>query len=218
MGKRGSRDGSVSVAIVGASKGRQRIVAALELGGIDVASASDAESLVEQLQTSARDVVVVDESGGQRRAEIRLLRRALPDTPLVVVAGESSIADLRETLAEGTAGVVLEKDVATCLAMAVSLVERGQLVVPGSLRSAVSTPVLSPREKQVLAMVVMGFGNREIAQKLHVTEGTVKSHLSTAYRKLGVGSRSEATRAILDPERGLGTGILAIVGSADTPV
>jgi DNA-binding NarL/FixJ family response regulator len=214
MGKRGSGHDPVRVGIVSASKGRQRIIAALGRDGINVdVSASDAESLVEQLGTPAPDVVMVDESGGQQRAQIQLLRRVLPDTPLVVVAGDSSVADIRETLAEGTAGVVLEKDVKTCLAMAIRLVDRGQMVVPGSLRSAVLTPALSPREKQVLAMVVMGFANQEIARKLYITEGTVKSHLSTAYRKLGVGSRSEATRAILDPERGLGTGILAILGT-----
>ncbi len=218
MGKGASGDDSLRVAIAGPRKGRGRIVAALGMDRIDVdASASDAESLIAQLQTPAPDVVVVNGSGGQRRTQIQLLRRALPDTPLVVVAGDSRIADIRETLAEGADGVVLEEDVTTCLAMAIRLVVRGQMVVPGSLRSAVSTPILSPREKQVLAMVVMGFANREISQKLHVTEGTVKSHLSTAYRKLGVGSRSEATRAILDPERGLGTGILAILGSADKP-
>jgi hypothetical protein len=60
--------------------------------------------------------------------------------------------------------------------------------------------------------MIMGLTNREIATKLFVSESTVKSHLNTAYRKLGVHSRVEATRLIADPDEGLGTGILAITG------
>ena len=59
-------------------------------------------------------------------------------------------------------------------------------------------------------MVVMGFANREIAGKLFITEATVKSHLSSAFQKLGVRSRTAAAALILDSDGGLGTGILAI--------
>ena len=50
----------------------------------------------------------------------------------------------------------------------------------------------------------------EIAQKLHLSQNTVKTHLSSSFAKLGVRSRSEAAALILDPEAGLGTGILTI--------
>jgi DNA-binding NarL/FixJ family response regulator len=78
------------------------------------------------------------------------------------------------------------------------------------LRAAVRRPTLSVREKQVLAMVVMGYSNCEIASRLFVAESTVKSHLNAAFRKLGVRSRSEAASLILDPHGSLGPGILAI--------
>jgi DNA-binding NarL/FixJ family response regulator len=59
-------------------------------------------------------------------------------------------------------------------------------------------------------MVVLDFSNAEIARKLVVTESNVKSHLTSAFNKLGVSSRSAAAELILDGESGLGPGILRI--------
>jgi DNA-binding CsgD family transcriptional regulator len=78
------------------------------------------------------------------------------------------------------------------------------------LRAPLESEALSMREKQILGMVVMGFTNADIAAELFVAESTVKSHLSSAYTKLGVSSRREATTLILDPTQGLGPGIFAI--------
>jgi len=92
----------------------------------------------------------------------------------------------------------------------VAAVAAGQLTIPASLRSAVNKPVLTTREKQIMALVVMGFSNREIADQLFVAESTVKSHVFSAFRRLGVRTRKEATALILDSQHGLGSGILAI--------
>jgi len=86
----------------------------------------------------------------------------------------------------------------------------GQLSMPDECRSLFEKPALSPREKQIMAMLVMGFPNQEIADRLFVTESTIKSHLASAFKKLGVRSRGEATAVILDPNTGLGLGVLAL--------
>ena len=102
----------------------------------------------------------------------------------------------------------LPADAALPALLAVSV---GQIVLPASYRQGPDGPLLSAREKQVLSMVVLGFTNLEVANKLYIAETTFKSHLSSAYRKLGVGSRQEATALILsDP--GLGLGILTLSG------
>jgi two-component system, NarL family, nitrate/nitrite response regulator NarL len=51
---------------------------------------------------------------------------------------------------------------------------------------------LSPREMDVLALLVKGKSNREIAAELNLSLGTVKSHLSSMYKKLGVSNRTQA--------------------------
>jgi len=51
---------------------------------------------------------------------------------------------------------------------------------------------LTPRERQVLASLTSGQTNRQIAAELHLSVGTVKSHLTSIYGKLGVSNRTEA--------------------------
>jgi LuxR family transcriptional regulator, maltose regulon positive regulatory protein len=53
---------------------------------------------------------------------------------------------------------------------------------------------LSERELQVMRLCAQGLSNNDIAQSLSLTEGTVKAHLHSAYRKLGVEGRTELTR------------------------
>jgi DNA-binding NarL/FixJ family response regulator len=129
--------------------------------------------------------------------------------PAVAVVPEQDADEARRALAAGAAGVVFAHDL-TALGATVAAVAAGQLVIPRSLRAAVAKPVLTTREKQILALVVMGFSNREIADQLFVAESTVKSHLFSAFRRLGVRTRKEAASLILDSQHGLGQGILAI--------
>ena len=56
----------------------------------------------------------------------------------------------------------------------------------------------------------MGLSNREIAWRLHLAEGTVKSHLASTFTKLGVRSRAEAAEIVSDRERMLMTGVLGL--------
>ena len=108
-------------------------------------------------------------------------------------------------------------DLATALLPTLRAVAAGQCVVPRTVRQIVDRPPLSPRERQILAMVVMDFSNAEIARKLFVSESNVKNHLSSAFQKLGVKSRSAAAELILDGESGLGPGILRISPEESLP-
>ena len=71
-----------------------------------------------------------------------------------------------------------------------------------SLPSASSTPEhpagLSPREVEVLGLVVEGLTNAQIAKKLFLSPRTVDTHLTSVYHKLGVSSRTAATRFALE--------------------
>ena len=140
----------------------------------------------------------------------RLPRGLAPAGPdrYVALVGEAP-QDARRALAAGAAGIVFAHDL-TPLAATVAAVAVGQLAVPSSLRAGVAKPTLTTREKQIMALVVLGLTNREIADRLVLAESTVKSHLFSAFRRLGVRTRKEATALILDREQGLGSGILTI--------
>ena len=94
------------------------------------------------------------------------------------------------------------------LAAAVRAVHQGLVVLgpplaPGSFpaRQAGEGPRLTPREREVLALLAQGLGNKQIAWELSLSEHTVKYHVSALYAKLGAGNRTEALR--LGIERGL---------------
>jgi DNA-binding CsgD family transcriptional regulator len=129
---------------------------------------------------------------------------------IVLVPDAAARDEARAVIAQGADAVLLDADVPALVVPAVRAALAGLLVLSAPLAPAVERPPLTPREKQILALVVMGYTNREIADQLVLAESTVKSHLFSAFRRLGVRSRSEAVALITDPTRGLGSGILTI--------
>jgi DNA-binding NarL/FixJ family response regulator len=205
---------SPTVAVVASSDTvRRRLVASLSVAGIDVTSAS-AELGDVLAEMPANVLVIYVSSRGGSDPTLRSVQRRDAQLPIVCVLARPAWKGARALLRDGASGVVAEDETDVALPAAVRSAYVGQITLPSRLRMQIAQPVLSVREKQMLAMVVMGFSNPEISGKLHVAESTVKSHLSSAFAKLGVRSRNEATALILDPATGLGTGILEISGTA----
>jgi DNA-binding NarL/FixJ family response regulator len=188
-----------------------RLERALEAAGFDVVAAPGARGAGEPPPAV---VVLVSRETSAALAELVTRTHAdLPDARIVLVCTSATVREMRTLVGDGVDGIVLAAETDESLPAAVRAVASGLLVFPRSLRANLARPVLSSREKQVLGLVVLGLTNGEIATRLHVSESTVKSHLATSYTKLGARSRREAAALILDPEAGLGTGILAIAGN-----
>lgn len=218
MGRGGGPDDAsvssgIAVAILSDDDIARRTIAAVltDSGFVVHADAPDVDEFLARLHGEQPDCIVVREAeGADAGAVIRHLRSAFPSTPIVSIAESPARRVVIEKLDAGADGIVLEGQFEQ-LSPVIRAVCSGQLSLPRELRSSFGKPRLSPREKQVLSMVVMGFTNREIANKLYLAESTIKSHLSSAFEKLGVRSRSDATALILDSTHGLGTGILSIL-------
>ena len=172
------------------------------------------KSIPDVLKKSGREVrslVAYCESASPKRmAWFEELKRDVPDLLIVAVCESADRRAVRRLLDGGIDGFVFADQIEKALAPTVSAVLAGQTVVPRDLRNSVDRPSLSARERQILAMVVMGLTNQEIGARMFLAESTIKSHLSSAYIKLGVRSRSEAVTVILDRPDSLGTGIAAV--------
>jgi DNA-binding NarL/FixJ family response regulator len=188
---------------------RAALGSALRRDGLEILAECSTPALLHAaVHDRQLDAVVL--GGDVEEAQLATLGEFCAGAHVVIVGPIDRRRLITEMVARGVDSFVPEADVERRLGPAVRSVCSGQLSLPQELRDSVSGPSLSTREKQILGMVVIGFGNGDIARKLHITESTVKSHLSSAFKKLGVRSRNEAATLILDPERGLGTGILAI--------
>jgi DNA-binding NarL/FixJ family response regulator len=161
---------------------------------------------------SARPAAVVVCVAGASREWLAVpdQQRAAHDAPVVVVLEALPSPHLMRALMRHAEGLVLVEALDRALVPTVEAVLAGQSAHPLAFREQLDRPLLTAREKQVLAMVVLGMPNGDIARKLFLTEASIKAHLTSAFAKLGVRSRDAAAALILDPDAGYGPGILRI--------
>jgi DNA-binding NarL/FixJ family response regulator len=188
----------------------QRIREALAHDEIEVSDrAVDVAGLTTAADGAVAIVVARGKAGRECHALIRDATARFHDQPVVLIGALTPIG-VHKALDAGAAGFVLESEVESTLSATIRAVRAGQLAAPRNLRRSVVRPALSPRERQIVALLVMGFTNNQIAERLFLAESTVKTHLTSIFNKLGVSSRSEAVAVVLDREQRRGHGILGL--------
>ena len=185
----------ILVGVVAEPRQRMRVTAALVRDGIH--SIVEADSIAELVRVCAdrHPHVAVHVGAPDQIPELRRLARELPRTRLVAVVPRTARDVVRDALLAGADGVVAAAGVPATVAVTIRAVWAGQTAVPTAARSVLETADLSHREREVLDLVAAGLNNAEIAQRLCVTEHTVKSHVGAVFSKLGVHSRGEAILA-----------------------
>ncbi|PNE39908.1 response regulator [Streptomyces noursei] len=180
---------------------------------------------VDALETASRlkpDVVLMDirMPGGDGITATRALL-TLPAPPAVLVLTSFDRDEyLDQALRAGAAGFLLKDNTPAELTRAIRLVHEGHgvldpTVVRRTLNILTAAPrlttdeqarlnALSPRERDVLALLSLGLSNAAIAADLHTSESTIKGHVSRIMNKLGADNRVQAARlayrAGLEPE------------------
>lgn len=142
------------------------------------------------------------------------IKSAYPELLIVAVCGSADGRAVRQAVDSGTDGLVFADELEATLRPTVAAALVGQIAVPRNLRSFIRKPSLSAKERRVLGLLVTGLTNSEIGARLFLAESTVKSHLSSAYMKLGVRSRSEAVSLLLDPKQSVGATIGVVPAAA----
>ncbi len=206
------------IALITDHDSRKLLVAPLKQNGLAFDAFDSVDALLEPQRLNPAAIVLwADDDVPELVRSVSALTERFAEVPIVAVCSSIERWGIRAALAAGSAGIVLRGEIEAALCPCLDAVRTGQTCVPRGHWRQVEPPALSTREKQILGLVVMGFTNGQIAEQLFLAESTVKSHLSSAFGKLGVRSRNEAVTVILDPERGLGMGILALGGEPLEP-
>jgi two-component system response regulator DesR len=125
------------------------------------------------------------------------LRANLPTCRVLILTVFGRPGYLRRAVDAGVSGFLLKDAPPDELASAIRRTAKGEKVIDSQLAHAAlsegSSP-LTPRERDVLAMSVRGASVEEVARSLHLTNGTVRNHLSIAIQKLNAKNRVEAAR------------------------
>ncbi|GAB3470007.1 response regulator [Actinophytocola sediminis] len=184
-----------------------RAVLESEPGLVVVAEAATADAAVARAAEGDIDVVLMDLrfGAGMTGAQATAAITARPGGPRVlVVTTYDTDADTLPAIAAGATGYLLKDAPPEDLAAAVRTAAAGHTTlaptVADRLLNRLRTPdtTVTRREIEVLTLVADGLSNRAIARRLHLTEGTVKSHLARIYTKLDVDSRTAAVAAATD--------------------
>jgi DNA-binding NarL/FixJ family response regulator len=172
-----------------------------------VGEAANGEEAVSKAAALGPDVVLMDlrmpgldgVSAIRRMAELELEARVL------VLTTYDTDRDVLPAIEAGATGYLLKDSPRDEVLRAVRAAARGETVLAPSvgarLLDQVRRPVrekLSERELEVLSMVAGGASNRDLAERLFISEATVKSHLVHIYAKLGVNDRAAAVGAAFD--------------------
>jgi len=178
-----------------------------------VGEAGGGEAAVAAAASGVPDVVLMDlvMPDGDGVAAIRALTEAAPGARVLVLSSFADDERIFAAMQAGAAGYLLKDVDPDALAEAIREIHRGRPVlhpdVAARLMRRVADPAgpaadpLTPREREVLRLVVEGYANKQIARRLAITEKTVKTHVSSILQKLGVADRTAA--AVLAIRQGL---------------
>lgn len=177
-----------------------KAAAALTVAG----SASQIPQQWQQLKATAVEVILVSaELSEETLGWFAPLLNAEPTVPVVWLIDAASEGWISEAVQSGVAGILPSDATAREIVAAVEAVTAGLVVLHPDLTSSLGNSsgrsLLSPahssltqREVEILQMLAAGMANKTIARELHISEHTVKFHVSSIFAKLDVSSRTEA--------------------------
>jgi DNA-binding NarL/FixJ family response regulator len=142
---------------------------------------------------------------------IRHIRQWLPKEPLIVVSASEDYKDIQQAIKEGASGFIPKTSSIPVLVGAIKLVLAGGIYLPPEILLADQCEIanatkidkikyeitLTTRQMEILCYLKAGKSNRQIASEIGISEGTLKTHLTILFKRLGVSSRTQAVIAAM---------------------
>jgi DNA-binding NarL/FixJ family response regulator len=168
-----------------------------------VGEAPDGETAVALAERRRPDVVVMDirMPGMDGLDATRLLRERAPDVPVILFTAYSDRPLLSRGIESGAKGYVLKEASHDTLLKAIEKVASGETFVDPALMPSFlgkdQTDMLTAREREILQLLADGMSNADVAQKLFISQETVKSHVRHILTKLEADTRTQAVAIAL---------------------
>ena len=172
-----------------------------------VAQATNGREAVELFEQHTPDVTLIDLRMPEKSGvdAIHAIRAKHPAAVFIVLTTYQGDEDIHKAMKAGAQGYLLKGMPHTDLLEAIRRVRGGSQYLPPAVRETIASRMpsseLSPRELQILELIVKGLSNRQIAERLGITEGTVKWHVNGILGRMNVSDRTQAAVAALN--RGL---------------
>jgi DNA-binding NarL/FixJ family response regulator len=180
-----------------------------------IAQAQDGREVLEILQQCDPDILLLDLKmpGLDGLGTLQRLQQSRNKTRVIVLTASDDKNEFVQAMKLGTSGIVLKQTATELLIKSIRKVHAGEIWLDSHTTAAVirqfvaaeepqAPPVaqpsrererspLSQREREIVALVAQGFKNKEMAEKMFISEQTVKNHLHNIFDKLGVSDRLE---------------------------
>lgn len=174
---------------------------------IAILDASDSDSAIQHVTDNPDlDLVLLDLNmpGRDGFSALDTFTRQYPALPIVILSASTQRSDIQRCLDAGAVGYIPKETTSSVMLNALRLVLSGGIYTPPNIMletdaqtgGAVSDDNgLTPRQLQVLALLVQGYSNKEIARQMELAEATVKMHVTSILKSLGVNNRTQAAMA-----------------------
>jgi DNA-binding NarL/FixJ family response regulator len=169
---------------------------------LDIHQTTDYLSTGDELAKNSYDLVFIDlnmpDSNGLM--DVALLKKQHPNTPFVVVSADSRSSSIKTCMSNNISGYIIKSSQPAEIKRAIQVVLAGETYIPNSDELEIDEKedfsdklnLLTPSQLNILMEIGKGKLNKQIAYDLEIKEATVKAHITSIFKKLGINNRTQA--------------------------
>ena len=188
---------------------REALIGALrsQFSELSIAESDSLESTIQQIEShDDLDLVLLDlhmPGSGDLYGIIRI-REDYPELPVAVISGSDQLDIISKVMGFGAMGFISKSSSSIQIAQAINNILEGDTWLPPGITNQIQAlssddidlanrvAQLTPQQYRVLYLLHEGLLNKQIAYELHVTEATIKAHITAIFKKLGINNRTQA--------------------------